>query len=123
MKLKNLQLAAMIKAGKAMAEADRNVDNEEIAVIAQEMLVHSVPQHSVEEIFGLADQMAVAGMFSTLTAMSDDQKRYVCGFLAAVMAANGRVDEAEVSVWRLISTLAGFPETTVEDAISYWQEN
>lgn len=123
MKLKTLQLAAMIKAGQAMAEADRAVDNEEVAVIANEMLMHSVPKHDVKGIYELADQMAPSSMLSTLTAMSEEKKKYVCGFLAAVMAANGEVAEAEVSVWRLISTLAGFPETTVEEALTYWQEH
>ena len=123
MKLKALQLAAMINAGKAMAEADRNVDNEEVALIAQEVLMHSVPKKGLNDIFDLAEQMPVPSMFSTLAEMSDEKKKYVCGFLAAVMAANGEVAEAEVSVWRLIATLAKFPEMTLEQAIDYWKEH
>ena len=68
-----------------------------------------------------ADNMDGAECISILSAMSIEQKKYACGYLAMVMAADGEIAEKEAELWKLISLLASFPTMTLQEEIQFWQ--
>lgn len=40
-----------------------------------------------------------------------------------VMVADEEIDEKEIAIWRLMSTLLNFPEMSLEEAIDFWADN
>lgn len=55
--------------------------------------------------------------------MNQEQKKYVTGYLATIMAADGEIADSEVTLWRLISTLANLPAMNIGEAITFWKNN
>lgn len=123
MQLNRLQLAAAVKAGKAMAAADGILDPEELEVLAiglREFGIHGAEAGLIES---LADAMEPANMLSVLSSMNEDQKKFVCGYLSTIMVCDGDIDDSEMKLWQLISTLAGFPTMTIAEANEYWRSH
>ena len=120
MKLNKLQLAAAVKAGKAMAAADGKIDPEELKVIALGLYEFGISQDEAKLILSLSDAMEPTTMLATLSAMNDEQKKFVCGYLSTIMICDGDIDDAEVKLWKLTSTLAGFPTMTIDEANKFW---
>lgn len=123
MELNRLQLAAAVKAGKAMAAADGKIDPEELKVIAIGLQEFGIVGDETKLILSLADAMEPATMLATLAAMNEDQKKFVCGYLSTIMICDGDIDEAEMKLWQLTSTLAGFPTMTIAEANEFWRSH
>lgn len=121
MELNRLQLAAAVKAGKAMAAANGRIDPEELKVIAIGLQEFGIAGDETKLILSLADAMEPATMLATLAAMNDDQKKFVCGYLSTIMICDGDIDDAEMKLWQLTSTLAGFPTMTIAEANEFWR--
>lgn len=120
MELNRLQLAAAVKAGKAMAAADGKIDPEELKVIALGLQEFGIVGDETKLILSLADAMEPATMLATLAAMNEDQKKFVCGYLSTIMICDGDIDDAEMKLWQLTSTLARFPTMTIAEANEFW---
>lgn len=123
MELNRLQLAAAVKAGKAMAAADGKIDPEELKVIAIGLQEFGIVGDETKLILALADAMEPTTMLSTLSAMNEEQKKFVCGYLSTIMVCDGDIDESEMKLWQLTSTLAGFPTMTIAEANEYWSSH
>lgn len=123
MELNRLQLAAAVKAGKAMAAADGRIDPEELKVIAIGLSEFGIVGDETELILSLADAMEPATMLATLAAMNDDQKKFVCGYLSTIMICDEDIDDAEMKLWQLTSALAGFPTMTIAEATEFWSSH
>ncbi|MCM1337325.1 MAG: hypothetical protein NC187_00005 [Candidatus Amulumruptor caecigallinarius] len=67
--------------------------------------------------------METTSMLATLASMNDSQKKYVSGFLATIMVFDGDIDDAEMKVWQLTSTLMGCPTMSLREALEYWRNN
>ncbi|MBQ2838225.1 MAG: tellurite resistance protein TerB [Muribaculaceae bacterium] len=123
MELNRLQLAAAVKAGKAMAAADGKIDPEELKVIAIGLQEFGIVGDETKLILALADAMEPTTMLATLSAMNEEQKKFVCGYLSTIMVCDGDIDESEMKLWQLTSTLAGFPTMTIAEANEYWSSH
>lgn len=120
MQFNNLQLSAVLKVGQCMAAADGKIEHEELKVLAVGMAEFGVAEDHLKLLMALAEAMTPATMLSTLSALSNDQKKFVCGFLATIMVSDGDVDDSELKLWQLTSTLCGFPTMTIEEAHKFW---
>ena len=69
----------------------------------------------------LADAMTPATMLATLSALDENQKKFVCGFLATIMISDCDVDDSEMKLWQLTSTLCGFPTMNIAEAAEFWR--
>lgn len=67
----------------------------------------------------LADALDFGHAIAVISAMNQEQKKYVTGYLATIMAADGEIADSEVSLWRLISTLANLPAMNIGEAITF----
>lgn len=119
------EMAAVLKVAKAMAMADGKVTEEEKGIMIADLGCFGVIPNSPESVAleRVANEMQPVEMFALLTGMNIDQKKYVCGFLAAVMSCDGKIDDSETKLWCLVSTLAGFPTMTIGDAVEFWGKN
>jgi len=124
MKFTANEMAAILKTAKMMALADGVVTSDEKDVIKRDLasfgLNGTIDSIAIEH---KANNMEGSEVISILSKMSIEQKKYACGYLAAVMVADGEIDEKEKRLWSVISLLAGFPIMTLGEAIEYWQKN
>lgn len=121
MQFNNLELSAVLRIGKCMALADGKVEDEEMKVLALGMAEFGVTPAQFEMLTALSEAMTPATMLATLAALDDDQKKFVCGFLATIMVCDGDIDDAEVKLWQMTSSLAGFPKMSASEAVDFWR--
>lgn len=120
MQFNNLELAAVLKIGHAMVNADAKVEKEELNVLFTGMAEFGVDENHLKMLMALADAMSPSTMLATLAALNESQKKFVCGYLATIMISDGDIDDSEVKLWKLTSSLAGFPTMSIKEASEYW---
>lgn len=113
----SIEMSAIAKLALAMAAADENVEKTELAYIALELTRFGVKD--AEPILKGADEMDPTIALSVVSKMTPAEKKYVAAYLGTLMAVNGDIDDRELSLWRLTSTLCGLPEMTIQEAIDY----
>ena len=120
MKYTREELVALIRMGVAMAAADGTATKEEAFPGFVELKKFGATQSDATAILDSSQKMAFADAIRILSSMSDEKKKYATGFLAATMVADGNIDDSEVALWKLVSTLAGFPTMNIAEALSFW---
>ena len=118
------ELAALIKAANLMAVADGNVTDSETAVIKTDLKYFGVAEEeTLKSLEHKANTLEGAEVISSLSNLSDSQKKYAAGYLAHVMEADGKIHPKEKDLWTLMSLLAGFPISNFNEAITFWRNN
>ena len=120
MQFNRLQLSAILKVGICMINADGKVEEKESKVLCMGMAEFGVSEDDFKLLLALADAMTAPTMLATLAALNEEQKKYVCGFLATIMISDGNIDDSEVKLWQLTSSLADFPTMTIAEAAKFW---
>ncbi len=120
-----------MKIAKIMAMADGEMSNNEKAVIREELRSFGIEINStMYYAIDLASEvMEGKETLIILSKMTEEQKKYVYGYLLTLMVANGdNMDsdtlEKQHSVLSVLTEYAQFP--TIEewmDAIQYYQDN
>jgi uncharacterized tellurite resistance protein B-like protein len=123
MQLNGKQLAAVLKVGGIMVQSDGILENKEIDIMFHEYVKFGVPADQIQILQKVANAMDLSEMIKTLAQLSDDMKKYVVGYLATIMIADGNIDDSEVKMWKVISTLCGFPTMNIHDAVEYWRNH
>ena len=123
MKYTGIELSAIVKLANAMVMADGKVANEEIAAMSIELAKFGVDEKAAKSIIRAADAMGYGHAVAVVAAMNLEQKKYVTGYLAFIMAADGEIAATEVSMWQLLSTLAQLPTMTVAEALLFWNNH
>jgi uncharacterized tellurite resistance protein B-like protein len=123
MQFSGKEMAALLKAAKLMALADGRMTEDEKKVMIADLKSFGVNIDTLQSVAmeAAADAMEGAEVLAVLSAMNSEQKKYACGYLASVMAADGEIHNKEVELWTLISLLAGFPTMSAGEAIAFWQ--
>jgi len=116
------ELTAIVRMAKAMAAADGKIDAKELILIAGE-LASFASGIDGSRILDSSDNMSADEALRILNRLTPEEKKYVCGYLAAISTADGNVDDKEIAVWKLVSTLANFPTMTFQQALSFWRNN
>ena len=120
MEFSDIQLAAALKVGHAMVEADGQTNPAEVEVLFGGLSERLATAEIQEEIERMATRMEFAEMLAILSDMTEGHKRYIAGYLASIMVSDSDIDEMEVRLWRLISNMCGFPKMTVREAVEFW---
>ena len=123
MTLNAKQLAAVMKAGLIMTNADGKVQDDELKVIINELKNFNVTAEQGKLLYEVADAMSVEEMIEQLKPLSSSDKKYICGYLVAIIVIDGDIDENETNAWKAICTLCDFPEMTAGEALAYWRNN
>lgn len=112
------ELVAIIKMAKAMVMADGKIEPSEIAVMTREFMRFGVPQNQVDLLLKASDNIEASQAVALVAGMDEERKKYVASYLGVIMAADGDIDDNELELWTLISTLCGLPTMNVLDAIN-----
>lgn len=123
MKYTGVELAAIVKLANAMTMADGKVANEEIAAMVLELAKFGIDENAAKGILAAADAMNYGHAVAVVSAMNLEQKKYVTGYLALIMASDGEIAPSELSLWQLLSTLAQLPTMTVGEALLFWKNH
>lgn len=106
-----------------MAAADGRFADEETIAIVMELANFGVSQNQAESLLVAAQLMDVSEAFSTLSSMTNEQKKYATGYLAVIMASDGDIADSEVKMWQLICTLSNFPSMNIREALDFWNQH
>lgn len=125
MRFSQEEMVAILKLAKLMAVADGKVTDEERACIFSDLGSFGVPANSLQSTLleKLADSMEPAKAVTIVAKMTTEEKKYICGYMAAVMIADGNIDAKEQALWVLVSALASFPGMTIAEAVDFWQKH
>ena len=112
------ELTAIIKMAKSMVMADGKIKPAEIAVMTREFMRFGVLQDQVDLLLKASDNIEASQAVALIARMDEERKKYVASYLGVIMASDGDIDDNELALWTLISTLCGLPTMTVMDAIN-----
>lgn len=113
----SIEMAAIAKLALAMAAADGKVEKKELTYIALEMARFGVKD--ADSILKGADEMDPTIALSVVSKMTETEKKYVAAYLGTLMAVDGDIDDKELALWRLTSTLCGLPTMNIKEAVSH----
>lgn len=119
------EMVAILKLAKLMAVADGRLTNDERATIFADLGSFGVAFNSLQSTMleKLADEMDPAAAIAVVANMTIEEKKYVCGYMAAVMVADGDIDTKEQALWTLVSALASFPTMNIAEAVTFWRNH
>lgn len=120
MNYSGIELASVVKMAIEMAAADGIFADEERELITKELSNFGVDPLQAAQLLIRARDMEPGEALATIGKMDLDQKKYVTGFLAAIMISDGEIDESEVKMWRFVSLLAMLPEMDIAEALDFW---
>ena len=108
----NNEKAAIAHVAVSMQGVDGKSDPKEYVLNLLVIKEFGITNSNIESAKGmeLIDAMAV------LKLMSNDKKRCVSSILGSIILVDGDIDDKEVSLWRLISTICNFPTMRLMDA-------
>lgn len=117
------ELAALVGMAINMAAADGQVDKTEREVIVKELANFGVDGFQAAQILMKAKDMEASESIETISQMDIEQKKYVTGFLAAIMIADGNIEDSEVSLWKFVSMICNLPTMDLAEALEFWTKN
>lgn len=123
MNLTGIQLAAVLKAGMLVSNADGNIDPKELEVLKHELGKFDLSDELHDKIVDVASEMSVDDMVANLKKLSLEDQKYVSGYLAAVLLADGEIEDEEIKTWQAICTLCEFPTMSAREALDFWMNN
>lgn len=113
------EMIAILATGARMALADGRTDQKEVRMVQIELNRFGVPEEHMEKLIDAAGEMNGVDALQIISEMEDAQKRYVCAYLGTMMAIDGDIDDEELGIWRMVSTVCELPDMTVKEAIDY----
>lgn len=117
MTFNGLEMSAVTKLAMVMAGADGKVEQSELTYMALEMARFGIKDS--EPIIKGANAMDPTIAMAIIEKFDYERKKYVAAYLGTMMAADGDIDDKELAVWRLTSTLCGLPSMTIQEAINH----
>jgi uncharacterized membrane protein YebE (DUF533 family) len=118
----NQELAAILRLANAMANADGRVTNEESTMIAHELVRFGVDSNKFDVISSITTTMTNSEACHIVSRMTSEEKKYVAAYLGTIIFIDQQVDESEIKLWTLISTLCDLPTMRVIDAVKIMSE-
>ena len=117
------EMAAIIALAKAMALADGSLDKREVSMMSKEALRFGIAPDDFMKLLQKSDDMKPEETFAVVAVMNDAQKRYVAAYLGTMMAVDGNIDDAEMTLWNFVSLICKLPTMNIVDAIAYMQSS
>lgn len=105
MNFTNLEKIAVVQVSFRMIAADGKVVSEERAITFPIWTKMKVTADHIQE----AGQMADLTSLSIIANMDCSKKRFVAAFLGTIMAADGDINDKEMALWRLVSSMCNLP--------------
>lgn len=108
---------AIMRIAFAMASVDENVDKRETALI----LMLSTQLNMKESDLDLAEKLSIPEAGMTIFGMTEEEKCFVCSFLAKIITIDGEIHPSELRLWTILSGFCDFP-ISLPEAIDKFAE-
>lgn len=112
-KLTDLDLMAMFRVAKEMANLDNDISEEEGAVFARYAQPLNMSESRMDWFIDLAVNMDWQNAINTLREMGPELKQYASNFLAEVAMADGNVSDKEDKTYNVFLEICGLPYTNI----------
>lgn len=112
-----LEMTAVTKLAMVMVSADGKVEQTELACMAVEMARFGI--QDADPIIDAANSMEPTIAMAIVEKLDYEKKKYVSAYLGTIMAIDKDIDDKELAVWKLTSTLCGLPSMNIKEAIDY----
>lgn len=122
MRFNGLEISAITKLAKAMVLADGKVKDIEIAVMTKELARFGVQESQLQSLLAAGDAMEMTQAMAVVSTLDHERKKYVSAYLGTIMAADLDIDDTEMALWRLVSTLCELPTMNAQEAVSIMAE-
>lgn len=122
MKLSGLEISAITKLAKAMVLADGKVEDVELAVMTHELLRFGVSEKELSAFLAAGDAMKMEQAMGIVASLKKENKKYVSAYLGTIMASDLDINETELALWKLVSTLCDLPTMNIQEAVSIMAE-
>ena len=123
MQFSGLELSAIVKLAVAVAASDGKVAEQETAALSLELLKFGIDENAAKNLIEGAKIIEFKDALTIISLMDNAQKKYVTAFLAVIIAADGKIEDAEIRVWSLVSAICGLPEMTIGEGVKFWANN
>ena len=120
MVLTNRELGAILKLANVVANADGKFSNEEGLVMTAELARFGASIEKMKLLAAIGDSMSPVESCMVVSHMTTEEKKHVAAFLGSIIAADGKIEDSEIEVWALISSICQLPTMTLAEAISFW---
>ncbi|EFC70677.2 hypothetical protein HMPREF0669_01132 (plasmid) [Prevotella sp. oral taxon 299 str. F0039] len=101
-----------------MVEADGKIEPSEVTMMAVELARFGVPKNQLKILLEASDNMEVSQALVLINEMDEERKKYVASYLGVIMVSDGDVNEQELVLWNLVTTLCSLPEMNITEAIN-----
>ena len=103
---------------KAIVKAYGKIEPSELSVMAVELARFGVPENQLKTLLKASDNMETSQALVLINEMDEERKKYVASYLGVIMVSDGDVNEQELILWNLVSTLCSLPEMNITEAIN-----
>lgn len=115
--LLGIELSAIANLAVRMAHADGHMDASELDVIANGFEYFNVPLEQAKSLILMAMAAKEEDAITIVSAMTREHKAFIAAWLAAVVIADGVIDEREQKLLNYYSHRCGLPSLTIEQAL------
>ena len=119
MRFTELEFSAITKIVIAVINADGRVEENEVRCMAKEALRFGFKDNDIEKFITEANTMETSQAIAVINSFDDERKKYVCAYLGTIMAVDGNLNDKEVALWRLVSSMCRLPEMSIKESITY----
>ena len=109
---------AIVKVAAAMQAADGKSDPREFvlnATIFKKLEIGG-------DDFNGAKNLSLLQAASIIANMTSSEKEFISAFLGSIIVADGDIDDKEIALWRLLTSLCEFPTMSLSDATKTLQK-
>ena len=116
------ELSAVVRLAWEMILADGKVEEIETKTLALELLRFGVDENQCPVLIAAAQSMEASEAIAIVSLLKDNEKKYVAAFLGTIMAIDRNIDDAEMKLWKFISTICRLPTMNVAQALQIMSE-
>ena len=110
---------AIVKVAAEMQIADGNANQREITLNIAVFKEIQVEPSELDAGLELPFMEAV----NIISNMTNIEKDFVSAFLGSIIIADGEINEKEIALWRMLTSLCGFPIMSLSDAKNKLKEH
>lgn len=122
LQFKRYEFEAVISLALSMIHADGKVDFNETLVLQTQLDCFGIGVDQYQSLISAAEKMDKMQAISIVNDLGKDEKKYITALLGVLMAADGKIDDAEMKMWTFTSIVCGLPQMSIDEAFEILKE-
>lgn len=116
LQFRRYEFEAVISLALAMIRADGEVDFKESLVLQMQLDRFGIGVDQYQTLVQNAENMDKMRALSIISNLGKEEKQYITALLGVLMAADGRIDDAEMKMWSFTSLVCDLPQMSIDEA-------